>query len=79
MNKIEQLIENGIRVTKATFHSAVDSAYGTAENRLLHKSDNKQRQAEMWITDLGLLFHQNKKYTLVPLANVIASDLEFHE
>lgn len=71
MNKIEELKAEGIPVSQAIFHSAIESGFKTAEHRLLAKSDNKQRQATMYFTALGLLVIQNGKHILVPLANVI--------
>ncbi len=83
MNKtLEKLIQSGIPVQRAVFHSAVNNADNVPENYFALDSNNASRRVSMWYTQAGLICHQKTvklhedKYWIVPLPTVIFANLK---
>lgn len=72
---LQGLINMGIPVESAAFHTAVNNAFDVPETNLNEKSNVAGRRAKMWYTPSGLVCEQTNKETtrhfIVPLANVI--------
>ena len=68
---LKKLLERGIPVWRAEFHSAVNNTDDVPENYFSTDSAVKSRQVKMWwINGDGLLcFHKNE-YFLVPTSTV---------
>lgn len=73
--KIKTLKNNGICVSKATFHTAVNNADNSPENNFDVNSNNLSRRVDMWYTPVGLLCHHKGKYFITPLANIVYANL----
>lgn len=68
---LKKMIERGIKVWRADFHSAVNNADNVPENYFSSKSDTKSRNVEMWwIPSDGLLCLHKDRYFMVPSATV---------
>lgn len=89
MNPILQsLINNGIPVSRAQFHSAVNNADQIPESTFSDDSPTPSRRVNMWYTPNGLVCHQkatkisgfvNKgedRYFIVPLATIIFANFK---
>lgn len=71
------LIKGGIPVLKAMFQSAILAGNNTAETQLDVDSSKQGRAPDaMYYTQAGLIVKHNKQVTIVPLANVLAVDVE---
>lgn len=77
MNKtLAKLIETGIPVTAAKFHTAVDNSEKVPESYYSAESNLKSRRIEMWYTPNGLVCMHKDAYFIVPLANVIFANFK---
>lgn len=69
--KLEKLIETGIPVVEAHFHSAVNNADKVPENYFSKDSDNPNRRSEMYATTADLLVCKQKgRIFFTPMSNV---------
>lgn len=68
---LEKLIETGVPVSEAHFHTAVNNGANVPENNFSEKSNNAERRVEMWATsaDLLVMRHKNRLF-FTPMANV---------
>jgi hypothetical protein len=68
---IQRMIEQGLPVTRAEFHAAVNNGDNIPENYFSNKSNVKSRNVQMWwINGNGILCLHHDKYFLVPAASV---------
>jgi hypothetical protein len=68
---IRKIIERGIPVWRAEFHSAVNNSDNVPENYFSAESSVKSRNVKMWwINGDGLLCLHKEKYFIVPSATV---------
>jgi hypothetical protein len=68
---LKKLLERGIPVWRAEFHSAVNNSDDVPESYFSSKSAVKSRQVDMWwINGDGLLCYHKGTYFLVPSATV---------
>lgn len=68
---LQKIMERGIPVWKAEFHTAVNNSDDVPEVYFSLKSDNKNRKVEMfWINGDGLLCCHKGKHFMVPSSNV---------
>jgi hypothetical protein len=72
--RLEKMIEErGIEVELAVFHEAVNNADQIPEMQFSLASDKASRQAEMYLTPIGMVVKQKRKnltkYIVVPDAN----------
>ena len=72
----EQLIEKGIPVSRAVFHSAVNNGDDTPENEFSMKSAKSGKRVKMLLTPHGLMCDHKERHFFVPLANIIFMNLE---
>lgn len=70
--RIEAEIENGIPVTHAKFHQAVDNLNNVPSSDFNLNSNNVERRIEMHLTDMGLICLQNGQYFIVFKSNIIS-------
>ncbi len=69
--RLETLIEQGLPVNQAFFHTAVNNSDRIPETDFKTDSPKLTKQVEMWITQLGLVCLHKQKYFIVPTANII--------
>lgn len=80
---LQNLIKNGIPVSKAQFHSAVNNADQTPENYFSIDSEVPSRKVEMWYGPSGLVCHQKTaksredRYWIVPLPTIIFANFKY--
>ena len=68
---LKKILERGIPVWKADFHSAVNNSDEVPENYFSAESNRKSRQVEMWwINGDGLVCLHKNKYFMVPTSTV---------
>lgn len=74
---IDPLTANAVPIIKATFQSAILSGFNAAEFQLSIRSSNKMRNADaMWYTPHGVIIDQNSHRFIIPLSNVIQTDVK---
>ena len=74
--KLAKLVDKGIPVWKAEFHSAVNNSDGVPETFFSLESNRRERVVEMWwVSGDGLLCLHKDKYFLIPGAT--AKDCRF--
>lgn len=69
-DKLYRLISSGLWVSKAEFQSAVNNGANTPENMFSEKSENHNRRAKMWLTQVGLVCLQGQNFFGCPSANL---------
>lgn len=75
---IEQLKKDGIGLKTVFFNKTVTSSSGEPEFRFFSEGMGQSRPsrvAKLWYTPSGILIEQKDKHKLVPLANVLESEL----
>lgn len=68
--KLKALIETGIPVEEAFFHSAVNNGDKVPQNNFSIHSNDKGRVVEMWDTPAGLVCRHNGLCFRVPEPNI---------
>jgi hypothetical protein len=63
------MITQGIELHSVELIQAVNNADGTPETYYAEKNDKRTRQAEIWLTQIGVIFKQKDKYFGTPVAN----------
>ncbi len=68
---LKKVLERGIPVWHAEFHSAVNNSDNVPENYFSSKSNVKSRHVQMWwINGDGLVCFHKDEYFMVPAASV---------
>lgn len=68
---LEKLLEKGVPVWRAEFHSSVNNADDVPENYFSNRSNVKSRHVDMWwVSGDGLLCNHKGKWFLVPSSTV---------
>ena len=65
--KLEQAIENGITVTQAQFHTAVNNSDKVPDTVFDTASTKSTRQVQMWLTSMGLVCLHKEDHKKVKL------------
>lgn len=81
LDKINELIENGIPLKKVVFHDTVLSfgaqSSGEPESALYDGgSAKKSRLAQMWLTSAGVVIKQKDNYKIIPAAAIKDNDVK---
>lgn len=74
---LTKMLERGIPVKRADFHSAVNNSDNVPENYFSNRSNVPSRNVTMWwINGDGLLCYHKKEYFFVPASTVKEAKFE---
>lgn len=71
-DKLEELIQNALKLKMVIFHHTVKAFDGTPEYALYETAPNTKstRLAEIWYTPFGVVTKQHNIFKIIPLAQV---------